>query len=82
MALSLALAVLSYTRWESKHQAIKFKELINQPAKQTWLNISGALFSAGLATTADKTWEQILWIIMIILFLVQIVALYFPIRKP
>ena len=81
LSLALALSIISYSSWEAEQKGAKFKEVIAQHSKQAYLNISGVLFSTGLATIASKTWEQILWIIMIVLFLLQIGFLYFPINK-
>ena len=76
LALSVALAVLSYARWEAKHTGNKLKDVINQPAKQILFNVCGMFFSAGLAMTAGRMWEQVLWGLMGGLFLLQIGLAY------
>ena len=71
-ALSLALAVLSYARWEAIMKGVKLKDVLNRDRWQIAFNIAGAFFCGGLATTSDVHWEQVLWAILLVLFLVQI----------
>jgi len=73
MGCAIALATLSYTRWEAWIQQDKFSRQLQKKSPQFFLNLAGLLFSLGLAGTAEKTYEVILWLVMAGLFLVQIV---------
>lgn len=72
IALALALSVISFARWEAHHLQDKLREILNQPKYQVLLNIAGAIFCIGLTISSDKTWEQILWLILGILFGMQV----------
>ena len=72
-ALALALATISFARWEARSTGAKLGETLNLPGWQTPLNIAGVLFCGGLAATSDVTWERVLWLVLGVLFLVQVV---------
>ncbi|MEA3349508.1 MAG: hypothetical protein U9Q82_02680 [Chloroflexota bacterium] len=80
-ALALALATLSYARWQARSLGIKRRELLNRPGWQRPLNFAGALFCTGLALTTDVWWEQLLWAILGLLFLLQIGMMWWSKRK-
>lgn len=72
LALALALAVLGMARWGARQQGMKLGKVLNRPSWQIALNVCGIIFCFGLAATADRTWEQIVWLVMAVLFGVQI----------
>jgi len=81
LALSLALATLSFARWEAHMRGEKLKDELNQDRWQLPLNSAGILFCTGLAATSTVLWERILWLILGILFLVQVGAIILNRRK-
>jgi hypothetical protein len=81
LALSLALATLSFARWEAQVRGQKLKDELNRDRWQLPLNFAGVLFCAGLAATTTVMWERILWLIMLVLFLVQVGAIVITRRK-
>lgn len=79
-ALSLALAVLSYTHWQGGALKIGWRAALQQPAAQHWLNAAGALFCLGLLGTSPNLWEKVLWGVLMLGFIGQSVAEV--VRKP
>ena len=71
-ALALVLAVLSYARWQAYQDGVKLGAMLNRPGWQMTLNIAGVIFCLGLAAASSKLWEQILWLVMGLLFVLQI----------
>ncbi len=67
-ALALALAVLSYARWESKMGKGRFSDFLNKPPGGFLINLAGLLFCLGLALTDVVWWERLQWGILVILF--------------
>ena len=80
-AFALALATLSFARWEARTEGVKLKAVLNRAGWQNSLNLAGTTFCAGLALTTDVWWEQLLWAILGILFLLQIGMLWWSERK-
>lgn len=81
LALALALATISFARWEARSTGAKLGETLNLPGWQTPLNIAGVMFCGGLAATSDVTWERALWLILAGLFVVQVVMSRLSARK-
>lgn len=73
IALALALAVIDFARSDAVQRGEKFGQTLNRRGWQIALNVAGILFSLGLAATSERTWEQIIWLIMALLFGVQII---------
>lgn len=71
IALSLLLAILSYTRWEAVQKGERLRDRLNQPQRSLLLNLAGALFCVGLAVTSQRWWEIALWLLLFVLFLLQ-----------
>jgi len=80
-ALALALATLSFARWQAGVDGVKLKTVLNQSGWQMSLNLAGTIFCAGLALTTEVWWEQLLWAVLGILFLLQISMLWWSERK-
>jgi len=68
IALALALAVLSIAYYQSQQRGEKIKALLIKPKYTFPLNISGGLFCLGMALTAVKWWEIVLWVTLMALF--------------
>ena len=81
LGCAVALAALSYASWAASATGEKFRVCLGQPKIQMILNIAGILFCAGLAGTSDVVWQQVLWAILGIGFVVQIVMEYVKSRK-
>ena len=73
LACAIALAMLSYASWEASALKVKFLARLKQPQYQIILNIAGLLFCIGLAGTSDVVWQQILWGLLGLGFVLQIV---------
>ena len=71
IAIALAVAVFSIAYYQSQQRGVKIRALLNEQKYTLPLNISGAVFCLGMALTADKWWEIILWIILLGLFCYQ-----------
>ena len=72
IACALALATVSYASWQGAQSGRGLRAALGAPGTQTVLMLAGALFSAGLlATSRTAWWEQALWALMLVLFLVQ-----------
>ena len=80
-ALALALATFSFARWQARMEGVKLKHILDRPAWGNSLNLAGMIFCAGLALTTDVWWEQLLWAILGILFLLQIGMLWWSKRN-
>ena len=72
IALALALAVLSFARWESRKSEQSLKAQLNLPRWSIPLNIAGILFCLGLAATSDAWWERVIWVILSLMYVYQI----------
>ncbi len=81
LALALALASLSFARWQARLEGEKLKAVLNRSSWQNSLNLAGTIFCAGLALTTDVWWEQLLWAILGILFVLQVVLANLSSRK-
>ena len=82
LALALALATLGFARWQAQAEGEKLKTILNRPSWQISLNLAGTIFCAGLALTTEVWWEQLLWAILGVLFLVQVVISRLSIQGP
>lgn len=71
-ALALALATISFGRYRARIIGIKLGKLLNRPNWQLPLNLAGVLFCVALGLTSVRLWEQLLWLVLGALFLVQI----------
>ena len=74
LALALALATLSFARWQAGTEGVKLKAVLNRAAWGNSLNLAGTIFCAGLALTTDVWWEQLLWAVLGVLFVLQVVV--------
>lgn len=73
IALALALATLSFARWEARELDQRLGAILSQSKWQTALNLAGILFCGGLAATTEVIWERAVWGILAILFMIQLV---------
>ena len=72
LALSLLLAILSYSRWEARQRGERLEDRLDRPQRIILLNIAGSLFCLGLAATSHRWWEIVVWLLLFTLFLIQI----------
>ena len=72
LGCAVGLATVSYASWEASIHQVKFKERMREAHIQIALNIAGFLVCLGLAGTAEPVWQIVLWLVMAVLFLVQI----------
>lgn len=72
IALAFALATISFARFEAHIHGIKLGKLLSKPDWQVKLNLAGLIFCLGLAATSSKTWEQVVWGVMTLLFAFQV----------
>ncbi len=71
-ALALALATISFVRWEALSHDKNIYQVLTQPRWRKLLHIAGIVFSLGVAATVDVFWERVLWIVLALLFVVQV----------
>ncbi len=81
LGCAIALAALSYASWQASATGVKFKVCLGQPKIQVVLNVAGLVFCVGLAGTSDIIWQQVLWGILGLGFVVQIVMEIVKSRK-
>jgi hypothetical protein len=81
LALSLILAVLSYTRWEATQWRERLKDRLKLPQRSILLNLAGAPFCLGLAATSHFWWEIALWLLLFIFFLIQVWGLWQTLKQ-
>jgi len=80
-ALAFALAVIGFARWKASQDSTKLGMVLNQTGWQMALNTAGVVFCLGLAATSNKLWEQILWLVMGLLFVLQIGLAIWSMKK-
>jgi hypothetical protein len=68
---ALALAAFSYASWQASVNRQRLRQALGQSSIQAVLNVAGALFSLGLAATAQNSTEVIVWLILAGLFIFQ-----------
>jgi hypothetical protein len=68
VALALALAVFGVAYYQSQWRGEKVKVLLNKAKFTMPLNIAGVIFCVGMALIADKWWEILLWVFLIVSF--------------
>ena len=76
LGCGIALAALSYASWEASTREEKLLLCMRRSHIQIILNLGGLLFCTGMTGTADVVWQQILWIVLAIGFLIQILIEY------
>jgi hypothetical protein len=64
LGLSIALAAISYARWEAGLLHEKISTRLNQPAYQAALHGAGLLFCLGLGGTAAPAWQKTVWFLL------------------
>jgi aspartyl-tRNA(Asn)/glutamyl-tRNA(Gln) amidotransferase subunit C len=74
IALSIALATLSYQSWAASENGTRLRDELETPGAQLALNIAGILFCAGLALTSERAWEIAAWALLGLAFLWQIIS--------
>lgn len=78
-ALALALATISFARWQAFQEGQKLGQVLDRANWQIPMNISGLVFCLGLAATSARLWERVLWLVMVLLFGIQT---WIAVRKP
>ncbi len=73
IGLALGLAVFSYASWQASVNKEKLREAINQPGVQVGLHAAGILFCLGLAASSGALWEKAAWLVLGLLFLIQMI---------
>ena len=68
LAIALALAVVSIAYYQSSQAGKKIGRLLITPKFTLPLNIAGGVFCLGMALTANRWWEIILWGLLVALF--------------
>jgi hypothetical protein len=71
LGLALLLAVLSWSHWIASTEATRLRLVLDRPRVQMALYIGLALFSAGLAGTAQPWWERVLWLVLTVWWLIS-----------
>jgi hypothetical protein len=69
VGLALLLAVLSWSSWLASVQKVRFRAILARPGVRAALDLGLAVFSAGLAATAQTWWERVLWLVLAVWWL-------------
>ena len=72
IGLGLALAGLSFAGFEASSQQVKLAQVLSQRRFDLTLNLAGIIFCSGLAAASSQLLEIILWVVLAILFFVNI----------
>ncbi|MGC9397102.1 MAG: hypothetical protein ACP5J4_19840 [Anaerolineae bacterium] len=64
LGLAVLLAVWSYASYEASRRKQKVRHVIHELGYALALNAGMVLFLAGMATTEDRVWARILWIVI------------------
>lgn len=73
LGFALALATFSYASWQASRNHEKLGYRLGQKNIRIPTSIALLLFCMGLAATSRQWWEIGLWIILAILFFIQII---------
>jgi hypothetical protein len=71
LGCAVGLATLSYASWEASTCQEKLRQRLKMSHIQVALNLAGLFFCLGLAGTSRPVWQIVLWLVMALLFLVQ-----------
>lgn len=64
LGLAVLLAVWSYAAYEAGRRKCKVRHVTNELGYALALNAGMVLFLAGMATTEDRWWARVLWIVI------------------
>ena len=72
LGLALILAALSWTNWVAARERIPFRSALSRTGVRRTLDGGLVLLCAGLTATGRTRWEQILWGVLVVGFLVKL----------
>ena len=61
---ALALAILSYARWQASVQHEPFRLQLGKPRCQAGLYLAGVLFCVGLMFALTSSVEKVIWLVL------------------
>ncbi|MFN2108162.1 MAG: hypothetical protein ACK2UI_00750 [Anaerolineae bacterium] len=64
LGLAVLLAVWSYASYEASRRKQKVRHVMHELGYALALNAGMVLFLAGMATTEDRWWARVLWIVI------------------
>ena len=73
LGLSLGLATLGVLYWEGGVHALRLRDQLARPGPRLAINLAGLLFCLGLAATGTYILERLLWLLLGLIFLLQII---------
>jgi len=76
LGLAICLAAYSYTRWWAHQKGMRVRRAIGLALFLVPLLAGAALFCMGMALTAQRGWERVLWLVLAILCAAQDVAIW------
>lgn len=68
---AIFLAGLSYASWKAALRGEKLVERLKRPAYRFVFGLGGLAFSLGIAATAERTWQVVIWLLLAVYCLVQ-----------
>ena len=71
IALALTLSVVSIARWEAIEKGQKLRDALNTNRWLVTLNTAGITFCGGMSALSDALWEQVVWLLLLVLFCLQ-----------
>ena len=72
LACGIVLATLSYAVWVTSMQHEKLRNIMALTTYQISLYVAGFLFCLGLAGTSHQWWQIVIWLIIVVLFTIQV----------
>ena len=76
VALALVLAVFSYSSYLASENHERLRIVLQKKAPQAWFSAAGILFCIGLAGTSETLIYRIVWLVLALLFMVQLAAIF------
>ena len=73
LGCALALFTLSFASWQASLNNVKLLEQLRKKEIVRAYYFAGILFCAGLATTSDKLFEIIIWIMLGLFFSISLI---------
>ena len=74
IGLALALAAVSHASWQASLYHERLRLRLAQKGYQLVFDVAAVLFCLGMAATSRRVWENILWIVLAVLFMAQAVV--------
>lgn len=79
--LAISLAALSHVRWAAKQEGVPLRKALSWDSFLAPFCAGLALFAVSLAWGATRLWETLAWLVLALLFIVQVGLAWHGIRR-